>query len=67
MHPIITLFTGPRARSFYWRTGDMAFAGFVDFLMTSFTNGDVNMPVWAVGLLGLALGEVTKLLNAKAK
>lgn len=58
---IFSLFQSPRFVSFYWRTGGMALVALLNLISTDITS--LGLPVWAVALIGLAIGEVTKALN----
>lgn len=58
---ILSLFQSPRFVSFYWRTGGMAAIAFLNLIVESLTT--LGLPVWAVALIGLAIGELTKALN----
>lgn len=50
-----------RLKSFGWRTGCMVAVSFIAFIMN---NLDLfELPAWAVALIGLAAGELTKWLN----
>jgi len=52
-----------RLLSFAWRLGSvMAIAG-LNFIAQNV--GDLSLPIWAVGLIGLITGEITKYLNSK--
>lgn len=50
-----------RVKSFAWRLGcAMAIAG-LNFVSEQLTT--VSLPSWAVGVIGLAIGEATKWVN----
>jgi len=50
-----------RFKSFYWRTGAMVVAGFLNILIESAT--DLQLNQYVVIVLGLILAEITKFLN----
>lgn len=50
-----------RLKSLAWRVGMMALAAVVAFAIENL--GLFGLPVWAVGVAGLVLGEVSKWLN----
>lgn len=50
-----------RLKSFGWRTTVMVLIALLNWLMENL--GLFGLPVWAVGLIGLAAGEATKWLN----
>lgn len=50
-----------RVKSYLWRTGCMAGVAALNWLSTQL--GMMGLPMWAVGLLGLAIGELVKWLN----
>lgn len=52
-----------RIKSLLWRAGMMALAVFIDYVASNL--GILDLPVWGVGVLGLALGELSKYLNTK--
>jgi len=52
------LLISPRFQSFYWRTGGMAVISFLNLISENIA--EVGLPVWAVALVGLLLGEITK-------
>jgi hypothetical protein len=52
-----------RFKSFYWRGGAMLFAGFLNVILESATDLQLNNGV--VIVLGLVLAEITKFLNTK--
>lgn len=55
------LLISPRFISFYWRTGSMAVVALVDLISENITG--IGLPTWAIPLVGLVLGELTKALN----
>lgn len=55
------LFISPRFVSFYWRTAGMAIAELLNMIANGIA--DVGLPVWAVAILGLLIGEATKAVN----
>lgn len=61
LNNIKNLFLSSRFISFYWRTGGMALAGLLDLVLQGIDS--VGLPVWAVALIGLAIGEATKAIN----
>jgi len=52
-----------RFKSLFWRISMMALVALVDFISQSL--GLFNLPPGVVTVLGLALGEVSKILNKK--
>ena len=50
-----------RIKSFAWRVGMIAVAAAIDAALTNI--GVLELPVWAVGLAGLLLGELSKYLH----
>lgn len=65
MEKITDLLLSPRFKSFYWRTGAMALAGFLAIVADSL---DVlSLSPAMIGIVGLVLGEITKALNNAAK
>jgi len=52
-----------RFKSFYWRSGAMLVVGFLSVILESAT--DLQLSNTTVTVLGLILGEITKLLNTK--
>lgn len=52
-----------RIKSLAWRASMVGLASFIDVVLTSLT--DLNLPTYATVLLGLLLGEVSKILNSK--
>ena len=52
-----------RLKSFLWRLGSVCVIAGLNFIAQEI--GDLGMPVWAVGIIGLASGELTKFLNTK--
>jgi len=65
MNNIITditkVLTSSRFKSFYWRTGMMFLAGFVDLVIENL--GGSGMSPQVIVVLGLVLGEVSKAIN----
>jgi len=59
----IKVFTNPRFKSFYWRTGMMA----ISILATVWTNtlAELEIDGGVAVIVGLILGEVSKYLNSK--
>ena len=54
-----------RFKSLLWRIGTMIGAVVVAFISDNI--GLFELPLWAVGILGLILGEITKWLNTAQK
>ena len=54
-----------RFKSLLWRLGGMIVAVVLNWLTTNI--GLFNLPMWATGMVGLVIGEVTKMLNKKGK
>jgi len=52
-----------RLKSLAWRVG--ALVGTVVIAFISANLELLNLPLWAVGFIGLVMGEVTKYLNTK--
>jgi hypothetical protein len=52
-----------RLKSLLWRGGMMALAAFVAFIAQNLDG--LQLPVWVITILGLALGEVSKYLNTQ--
>ena len=52
-----------RLKSLAWRVG--ALVGTVIIAFISANLELLNLPLWAVGFIGLVMGEVTKYLNTK--
>jgi len=50
-----------RFKSFYWRSGAMITMGFLNLILASAT--DLQLNKYIVILLGLILAEITKFLN----
>ena len=50
-----------RLKSFGWRTAVMVLIALISWLMENI--GLFGLPIWAVGLIGLVAGEITKWLN----
>lgn len=58
---ITKVLTSSRFKSFYWRTGMMFLAGFVDLVIENL--GGSGMSPQVIVVLGLVLGEVSKAIN----
>lgn len=58
---ITKVLTSSRFKSFYWRTGMMFLAGFVDLVIENL--GGSGMSPQIIVVLGLVLGEVSKAIN----
>ena len=54
-----------RSKSLLWRLGGMIVAVVLNWLTTNI--GLFNLPMRATGMVGLVIGEVTKMLNKKGK
>jgi len=52
-----------RFKSFCWRLGSILVIAGLNFIVENVAG--LGLPVWAVGMIGLACGEVTKYLNKK--
>jgi hypothetical protein len=52
-----------RFKSFYWRSGAMLVSGFISVILESAS--DLQLSNFTIVLLGLILGEISKLLNTK--
>lgn len=52
-----------RLKSFLWRLGSVMVIAGLNELSKSVAG--LGFPVWAVGMIGLACGELTKWLNKK--
>lgn len=63
MTNILNVFTSNRFKSFYWRTGMMILATFIDFTIANLADFQLD-PQYTI-LLGLGLGELSKYLNSK--
>ena len=50
-----------RLKSFLWRGGMIAAVAFIDYILANI--GVLDLPVWAVGLIGLVFSEITKWIN----
>ena len=50
-----------RVKSFLWRIGMMSVALLIDFLIINLS--DINIPMWVVVPIGLALGEWSKQIH----
>jgi len=50
-----------RLKSFAWRVGMIAVAAAIDAALVNLEV--LDLPVWSVGLVGLALGELSKYLH----
>jgi hypothetical protein len=50
-----------RLKSFLWRAGMVAAAAFIAYVSENI--GVLDLPVWAVGISGLVLGEISKLVH----
>jgi len=50
-----------RLKSFAWRTGCVALVAGLNYASENLVS--LGLPVWAIGLVGLGLGEATKWLN----
>ena len=50
-----------RFKSFAWRVGMIVIVVLLDAVLANI--GILELPTWAVGLIGLALGEVSKFLH----
>ena len=55
------LLISPRFQAFYWNTGCIAIIGFLNLLSENIV--DIGLPVWAVGLIGLGLSQLTKAVS----
>lgn len=62
IYPILSkvwvMFTHKRFKSWYWRTGMMVLAGFLDLVVREISQ--LNMPNGVTVLVGLVLGEISK-------
>lgn len=65
MEKLIQILTSNRFKSFYWRAGMMAVAGFLGLLAQNV--GKLELPPEATAVLGLVLGEISKALNDNYK
>lgn len=54
-----------RIKSFLWRTGAVMVIAGLNFIVKEV--GGLGLPVWAVGMIGLIGGEITKWLNTGLK
>ena len=50
-----------RFQSFAWRVGAVTLVALLNAVAANLEV--LELPIWAVGMLGLVLGEITKLLN----
>jgi len=50
-----------RLSSFLWRLGNVLAIASLNFLVENVA--DLGVPLWAVGIIGLATAELTKYLN----
>jgi len=53
-----------RTKSFLWRLGSMVGVALLAFLGENI--GLFDLPIWAVTVIGLLSGEITKILNTTA-
>lgn len=53
-----------RIKSFLWRALMVGAVASIDWVLAN--SGILDCPLWLTGMLGLALGEVSKYLNNKA-
>lgn len=58
---LLALLTSNRFKSFYWRTGMMAVAGFISLFLENIQA--LDLPELATVILGLILGEISKQIN----
>lgn len=54
-----------RIKSFLWRAGMVGLTAAVAWVLANLDL--LHLPTWAVGLIGLVLGEVSKYLNSKTQ
>ena len=52
-----------RLKSFAWRLGSVIAIAGLNFVIENIAG--LGLPVWSIGIIGLALGEITKYLNRK--
>jgi len=65
MKPEILIILKKRFSSFLWRSGAVFAVGLLDFAAENL--GLFNLPTSVVVLIGLVLGEITKLINSNLK
>lgn len=54
-----------RLKSFLWRGSVVALIAFLNFVVENISG--LGLPIWAVGLVGLIGGEISKWLNTGRK
>jgi len=52
-----------RLLSFIWRLGAIMVVAGLSFILENIS--EIGLPVWIVGVVGLAVGELTKWINNK--
>ena len=52
-----------RLKSFLWRGAVIALVAFINYILSNI--GVLDLPIWAVGFIGLIGGELTKWLNRR--